>query len=212
VSCEHLSPRPSFEVLLRRSLWTLLQAHVLSLYTASSSRVSICIAQWSLLISNERDKRIAAGLLLLTGLSPNIKDPKNGVTIPPFRPKENYHFETQGPGVIVAFSVCMVILTLVTFLRLGIRLFVHGVRFGADDWLIIPAYLLSMAYPAFQIAMVKYGGAGKHFYDITYQEYFYYKSVSHHSTNDPPDPQLMTMCSSRRQPRLCSTSMWETSR
>ena len=40
-----------------------------------------------------------------------------------------------------------------------------------------------MAYPALQIAMIQYGGAGKHFYDITYQEYFYYKSVS----EDNPD-------------------------
>ncbi|KAK7187987.1 hypothetical protein DPSP01_003127 [Paraphaeosphaeria sporulosa] len=128
--------------------------------------------------ANELDERIAAGLLLLIGLTPNIKDPKHGVTIPPFRPTENYHFETKGPAVIVALSVCMVILTLVTFLRLGIRIFVHGVRFGADDWLIIPAYLLSMAYPALQIAMVQYGGAGKHFYDITYQEYFHYKYLA----------------------------------
>jgi hypothetical protein len=134
---------------------------------------------------NELDERIAAGLLLLTGITPDIKDARDGVTIPPFRPKENYHSGTRGPGVVVALSVCMVILTLVTFLRPGIRMFVHGVRFGADDWFIIPAYLLSMAYPALQIAMVQYGGAGKHFYDITYQEYFYYKSVSDHHPNDP---------------------------
>jgi hypothetical protein len=135
--------------------------------------------------ATELDEQIVAGLLLLTGLTPNIKDPKNGVTIPPLRPTENYRFETKGPAVIIALSVCMVVLTLITFLRLGIRLFVHEVRFGADDWLIIPAYLLSMAYPALQIAMVQYGGAGKHFYDITYEEYFYYKAVS---DNDPDDP------------------------
>ncbi|KAG9189050.1 hypothetical protein G6011_05918 [Alternaria panax] len=128
--------------------------------------------------ANELDEQIAAGLLLLTGLTPNIKDPKDGVTIPPFRPTENYHFETKGPVVIAALSVCMVALTVITFLRLGIRLFVHGVRFGADDWLIIPAYLLSMAYPALQIAMVQHGGAGKHFYDITYQEYSHYKYLA----------------------------------
>ncbi|CAN9364543.1 unnamed protein product [Alternaria alternata] len=110
--------------------------------------------------ANEFDEQIAAGLLLLTGLTPDIKDPKDG------------------PAVIAALSVCMVILTVVTFLKLGIRLFVHGVRFGADDWLIIPAYLLSMAYPALQIAMVQHGGAGKHFYDITYQEYFHYKYLA----------------------------------
>jgi hypothetical protein len=166
--------------------------------------------------ANERDEQIAAGLLLLTGLTPSIKDPKDGVTIPPFRPTENYRFETKGPAVIIGLSVCMVILTLVTFLRLGIRVFVRGVRFGADDWLIIPAYLLSMAYPALQIAMVQYGGAGKHFYDVTYQEYFHYKYVSAGRT--PPDDTTRTritdcsMCSSRRRQRLCSTSMWGWSR
>jgi len=133
--------------------------------------------------ATDLDEQIVAGLLLLTGLTPNVKNPKDGVTIP-LRPTENYHFETKGPAVIIALSVCMVCLTLITFLRLGIRLFVHGVRFGADDWLIIPAYLLSMAYPALQIAMVQYGGAGKHFYDITYEEYFYYKAVS---DDDPYD-------------------------
>ncbi|KAF3043003.1 hypothetical protein E8E12_010001 [Didymella heteroderae] len=135
-------------------------------------------AYFNTLPANELDEQIAAGLLLLSGLKPDIKDPKDGVTIPPFRPTENYHFETKGPGVIAALSVCMVILTVVAFLRLGVRLFVRGVRFGADDWLIIPAYLLAMAYPALQIAMVQYGGAGKHFYDITYQEYFHYKYLA----------------------------------
>jgi hypothetical protein len=128
--------------------------------------------------ANELDERIAAGLLLLTGLTPNIKDPKNGVTIPPFRPTEGYVFETKGPAVIAALSVCMAIVTVVTFARLSIRLFVRECRFGLDDWLMIPAYLLAMAYPALQIAMVQYGGAGKHFYDITYQEYYHYKFVS----------------------------------
>ncbi|KAI8935062.1 hypothetical protein NX059_007660 [Plenodomus lindquistii] len=135
-------------------------------------------AYFNTLPANELDERIAAGLLLLTGLTPDSKDPKDGVTIPPFRPTEDYEFESRGPAVIIALSVCMIVLTLVAFLRLGIRLFVHGVRFGGDDWFIIPAYLLSMAYPALQIAMVQYGGAGKHFYDITYQEYLYYKHVS----------------------------------
>jgi hypothetical protein len=156
---------------------------VLSVLTVLLGRVSehystMVSAYFNTPPANELDERIAAGLLLLTGLTPDLKHPKDGVTIPPFRPTEDYHFETRGPGVIIALSLCMVVLTLVTFLRLGIRLFVHRLRFGADDWLIIPAYLLAMAYPALQIAMVQYGGAGKHFYDITYQEYFHYKLVS----------------------------------
>jgi hypothetical protein len=136
--------------------------------------------------ANKLDEWIVARVLLLTGLTPTIEDPRDGVTSPPFHPTENYHFETKGLAVIVALSVCMVVFTLVTFLRVGIRLFVHGVRFGADDWLIIPAYLFSMAYPALQIAMVQSGGAGKHFYDITYQGYFYYKSMSEDDPDDSP--------------------------
>ena len=126
--------------------------------------------------ANELDQRIAAGLLLLSGLTPDIKDPADGVTLPPLRP-ENYTFETKGPGIIAGLSVCMVIVTLVCFTRLAIRIFVRECRFGVDDWLIIPAYLLAMAYPALQIAMITYGGAGKHFFDVTYQEYFHYKYV-----------------------------------
>jgi hypothetical protein len=43
-----------------------------------------------------------------------------------------------------------------------------------------------MAFPALQIAMVQYGEAGKHFYDIVYQKYFYYKYVSEDDPDDPP--------------------------
>ena len=38
---------------------------------------------------------------------------------------------------------------------------------------------MAVAYPAIQIAMVQYGGAGKHIYDITYEEYYHYKWVCH---------------------------------
>lgn len=157
--------------------------------------------------ANELDQQIAAGLLLLTGLTPDVEDPKNGVTIPPFRPTSTYNLQTKGPAIIVALSLCMVFITLVTFLRLGIRFFVHGVRFGADDWLIIPAYLLSMTYPALQIAMVRYGGAGKHFYDITYQEYLHYKLVSEVTLIIRSHWKLTFECSSHRPPQPCFTSM-----
>lgn len=38
--------------------------------------------------------------------------------------------------------------------------------------------ITAVAYPALQIAMVKYGGAGKHIYDVSYKEYYRYKWVS----------------------------------
>lgn len=36
---------------------------------------------------------------------------------------------------------------------------------------------MAVAYPALQIAMVQYGGAGKHMFDVTYIEYYYYHWV-----------------------------------
>jgi hypothetical protein len=39
--------------------------------------------------ANEFDERIAAGWLVLIGLTPELKDPEDGVTILPFRPTEN---------------------------------------------------------------------------------------------------------------------------
>lgn len=73
--------------------------------------------------ANELDERIAAGLLLLIGLTPDIKDPKDGVTILSTHPTENYYFATKGPAVVIALSVCMVILTPIAFLKLVIALF-----------------------------------------------------------------------------------------
>ncbi|KAK5120367.1 hypothetical protein LTR85_006306 [Meristemomyces frigidus] len=42
----------------------------------------------------------------------------------------------------------------------------------------IPALVLAVAYPALQIAMVNYGGAGQHIYDITYHEYYVYHWIA----------------------------------
>lgn len=126
--------------------------------------------------ANELDERIAAGMLLLVGITPDIRDPKEGVTLPPFRPND-YVFETKGPGIIAGLSVCIAIVTVVTMTRLGLRLFVPRLVFGADDWLVIAALVLAVAYPSLQIAMITSGGAGKHMFDVTYQEYHRYKWV-----------------------------------
>lgn len=38
--------------------------------------------------ANDLDERVAAGMLLLVGLTPDIQNPKKGVTLPPFRPDD----------------------------------------------------------------------------------------------------------------------------
>jgi hypothetical protein len=139
----------------------------------------------------EDDYWIARSLLLPTGLK---LDPKKGIKLgPPRPPPDLYHFETKGPGVIAGSTVCIVIMVSITFTRLLLRWFKASVRFGADDWLIIPGLvscsvyhlilmlaiddlflrqILAVAWPALQIAMVQYGGAGKHMYDVTYHEFY----------------------------------------
>lgn len=126
--------------------------------------------------ANDLDRKIAKGMYLYFGTIPNDTMLAEGVIIPPFRP-DNYQFESKGPGIIAGLSVCIAIIVIVTLTRLYLRIFVQSLKFGTDDYIIIPAFLLAVAYPALQIAMVTYGGAGKHMFDITYQEYDIYKWV-----------------------------------
>ena len=67
-------------------------------------------------------------------------------------------------------AVAMAFVILITGTRLGLRFFRRDLKFGYDDWVIIPAALAAVTYMAMTIGMVVYGGAGKHIYDMTYQE------------------------------------------
>ena len=60
---------------------------------------------------------------------------------------------------------------LITGARLCLRYFRKDLRVGYDDYAIIPAALAVIAYMAIAMGMVVYGGAGKHIYDTTYQEF-----------------------------------------
>jgi hypothetical protein len=93
--------------------------------------------------NNQRDVLIVQGLFRFYGL-PKRLDPARGmpgkIPEPP-----NYRFETRGPGMIVGFSVAI----LLSFLITGTRLLLRGVRkdlrWGLDDWVIIPAAVGSSA-------------------------------------------------------------------
>lgn len=140
--------------------------------------------------ANHRDYMIAKGMLLNAGITSDIRDPSKGVKLSPTRP-EDYSFETKGPGIIAGLSICIFVMTAVTCLRLWLRFFVPRLKWGLDDTLIIPGLvrilkplssiltnftkLMAIAYPSLQIAMVVHGGAGKHIFDVTYEEYYHYK-------------------------------------
>lgn len=85
--------------------------------------------------ASDRDYMIAKSILLSVGLTD--LDPANGVKLPPAKP-ENYHFETKGPGIIAGLSVCIAVIASVTLLRLYLRAAVKKLRWGLDDWLMVP--------------------------------------------------------------------------
>lgn len=123
---------------------------------------------------NDRDLLIASGMLLYAGITPDIRDPSEGVKMMPTRPDE-YTFETKGPRVVAGLSIAIAAIFFATVTRLFLRLYMPRLKWGLDDTLMVPGLLLALAYPAIQIAMVQYAGAGKHIFDVTYTEYYNYK-------------------------------------
>lgn len=128
--------------------------------------------------STARDLEIVKGMLLSSGITPDIRNPALGVSLSPSRPgPDDYVFQTKGPMILAWLATSMSIMILVTGARLYLRYFVPRLKWGLDDWLMIPALCLAVAYPALQMAMVIYGGAGKHIYDVSYAEYYMYTWV-----------------------------------
>ncbi|KAK0609383.1 hypothetical protein DIS24_g12324 [Lasiodiplodia hormozganensis] len=97
-------------------------------------------------------------------------DADKGYNLLPKRP-EGYQYEEKRTSIIAGMSVCIFVMATVTVARLALRLFRTGLRWGADDWMLIPGAIMAIAYPAIQIAMVTHGGGGQHTWDVTYEEY-----------------------------------------
>ncbi|QSZ29327.1 hypothetical protein DSL72_003841 [Monilinia vaccinii-corymbosi] len=117
------------------------------------------------------DFYIVAYLLISLGKQ---KSPLQGVLIPPLAPA-NYVYESRATSIIVGMAVSIFFMFSITFTRLLIRFLNHGVRLGLDDVFIIPGALLAITWPVLQILAVVYGGAGKHIWDVTYEEFGYFK-------------------------------------
>ena len=86
----------------------------------------------------DNDLWIVKGDLLITGYT--SADPTKGLMIPPFRPPLNlYHFESRQSAMVASSSVGIIAMIFFTGARLMVRKFMKDLKFGLDDWLIIPA-------------------------------------------------------------------------
>jgi hypothetical protein len=117
------------------------------------------------------DYYIVNYLLLAFG---RTSSPLKGIVIPPLKP-DNYVFTTRGPSILAGMSITIAIMVIITVARLVVRFCGRGLVFGLDDLFIVPGALLAITWPSLQIMAVIYGGAGKHIWDVTYEEYGYFK-------------------------------------
>ena len=86
----------------------------------------------------DSDYWILKGNRLLSGKS-NL-DPSKGLKILPLRPPpDQYRFETRGPVITAVSAVIFVIMVSVTVARFMLRKFMKELKFGLDDWLMVPA-------------------------------------------------------------------------
>lgn len=87
--------------------------------------------------NNQDDYWIVRANLFAAGLTK--LDPAKGAKIPPPRPPpDQYVFESKATEVIACSAVCVAIMLIVTISRLMLRRFKTRLRWGADDWFIIP--------------------------------------------------------------------------
>ncbi|KAI9838415.1 MAG: hypothetical protein M1837_002498 [Sclerophora amabilis] len=125
--------------------------------------------------NTEKDYWVAKALLTQAG---KVKaDASLGAILPPFRP-EDYVYHSRGPALKGLLASMISIVIIITGARLMMRRLSARMKFGADDWMIIPAAVFVIAWLADVIAMVNYGCAGKHKFDCTYEELYVHTALS----------------------------------
>ncbi|KAL9614167.1 MAG: hypothetical protein Q9167_001319 [Letrouitia subvulpina] len=125
--------------------------------------------------ANDNDYTIVQAFIVSLGLLGKV-DPKNGLQFPgpPRPPPDQYHFETTAPKVLVGAAIGSFLMIAVTTARLVVRGRNAKLRYGWDDVFIVLGTLTGLTSPALSFATVAVGGLGKHTYDVTYEEYYYF--------------------------------------
>lgn len=74
---------------------------------------------------------------MLRAVHKDSTDPEKGYLLFPKAP-EGYQYEDKGADIMIGLYITGILMLFVTCVRLGLRLFRSGLRWGADDWLLIP--------------------------------------------------------------------------
>ena len=120
--------------------------------------------------ANQHDKDIIEGFWRFINRHYGPGGPPHPSIIPK-KPVPGASDQSNVPRVYgVSFAMFFFIL-LITTARLLTRALKKQLKWGSDDWAIIPATILLLAYELVVVAGVKNSGFGKHIWEITYQNY-----------------------------------------
>ena len=124
------------------------------------------------------DRLIIRGYARRFGLTENLSDLTQVFLLPPNKSLDGAKDVSIPSAIITCMSLAIALILLITGTRLCLRVVRKDLRIGYDDLVIIPAAIGALSWYSLMIAMVIYGGAGKHICDITYHELDYFYQVS----------------------------------
>lgn len=131
--------------------------------------------------NTQEDYDVVVGFARVAGIPEQMFDPSKGFPMPLERPATDHYpsdYPDRAPRIIAAMSVAIVLAAAITGTRLGLRIFRKDLRFGWDDAVIVPAVTCVISWLGIVIGMGNHGGLGKHYYDVTYDEVYWFFRLS----------------------------------
>jgi hypothetical protein len=89
---------------------------------------------------------------------------------PPWLLDPNYVEPTMQPVMYAIIGITTFFMCVVVIARLVVRSPLKKASWGFDDWLIIPAWLLTLGMVACEVYTIRFGGVGHHSYDLSWAE------------------------------------------
>ena len=124
---------------------------------------------------SQTDSWIINGFLVSNGLPP--MDTSQGLQIPPPRPP-NAPDGSRAASTIASLAVATFFVVIVTAGRVIARWKFKSSRLGWDDFFIILSCLVTVSWFGLAIAMIPLAGVGKHIYDCTYENLYWFWRIA----------------------------------
>ena len=125
----------------------------------------------------KEDYDVVLAFARIANIPEGMFDPSKGFPMPLVRPPSDHYpvsYPDRAPQIIAAMSVAIFLIFSITGTRLGLRVFRKDLQWGWDDIVVVPAALCVISWLGIVIGMATHGGLGKHYYDVTYHEVYWF--------------------------------------